>query len=232
MKKHRDEKKRKGNSIANGFKKLAIAAVIFGILYVLFFTFYWPGNSHADDPENHPKNPYPLRPTARQGAGSGRRDRPAREKAKGRKRTKARSMNRITAARRRREDASPHWRPSTDPGGTSQPADTRPNENTRRRPRTGPERAQSRKTARTKRPVPLGSHRRPCGRTPSGRSSRPRLRKAGRAGERVLGVDRDFFGDLHRRKVSQEPELRLPAKVTSRLCRNLHEDDTEGTRGR
>ena len=43
MKRQSDEKP-KGGSIAAGFKKLAIASVIFGISYVLFFTFCWGGN--------------------------------------------------------------------------------------------------------------------------------------------------------------------------------------------
>ena len=38
------KKKKKGNSTADGLKKLAIATVAFGISYVLFFTFCWGGN--------------------------------------------------------------------------------------------------------------------------------------------------------------------------------------------
>ena len=44
MKRHSDEKKRKGSSIADGFKKLVIATAIFGIAWVLFFTFCWVGD--------------------------------------------------------------------------------------------------------------------------------------------------------------------------------------------
>ena len=43
MKKHSDEKKKKGSSVADGFKKLAIATAIFGIAWVLFFTVNWCG---------------------------------------------------------------------------------------------------------------------------------------------------------------------------------------------
>ena len=44
MKRHSEEKKKKSNSIADGFKKLAIITVAFGIAYVLFFTSCWGGD--------------------------------------------------------------------------------------------------------------------------------------------------------------------------------------------
>ena len=44
MKRPSDEKEKKGNSIAGGFKRLAITTVAFGIAYVLFFTFCWGGD--------------------------------------------------------------------------------------------------------------------------------------------------------------------------------------------
>ena len=43
MKRQSDEKP-KGSSIAAGLRKLAIATVVFGISYVLFFTFCWGGD--------------------------------------------------------------------------------------------------------------------------------------------------------------------------------------------
>ena len=36
--------RKKPDSIANGFVKLALAIVVFGISYVLFFSFYYLGN--------------------------------------------------------------------------------------------------------------------------------------------------------------------------------------------
>ena len=44
MKRGRDNKEKKSSSIVDGFKKLAIATVIFGILWVLVFTFFWFGD--------------------------------------------------------------------------------------------------------------------------------------------------------------------------------------------
>ena len=35
---------KKPNSIANGFIKLAIAVIVFGVSYVLFFSFYFIGD--------------------------------------------------------------------------------------------------------------------------------------------------------------------------------------------
>ena len=42
--KRQSNEKPKGSSIASGFRKLAIATVLFGISYVLFFTFCWGGD--------------------------------------------------------------------------------------------------------------------------------------------------------------------------------------------
>ena len=39
-----DNEEKKNSSITDGLKKLAIATVIFGILWVLVFTFFWVGD--------------------------------------------------------------------------------------------------------------------------------------------------------------------------------------------
>ena len=44
MRRPSGKKEKKSSSIADGFKKLAIAAVIFGIVYLLIFTFFWFGD--------------------------------------------------------------------------------------------------------------------------------------------------------------------------------------------